>query len=369
MRTLLRSVRTLVVLAAAMSGTAGAQIIPGEILPSVENPPTRQGTRGANFLQIGVGARAAGLGGAIVSMVEGPTSWYWNPAGAATTENFSIAASRQNLYQGMDIAQNFAGISIPALGGAFGVGFISLTSGDMLRTTEDEPFGNPTFGETFEFSATAVNVGYARRLTDRLDLGGSLKFVSEGLTDVKTSWMALDLGTQFRTGVYGVVIGASLQNIGPSSRAQGELVRRAINTDQAFNELTEVQFDTEETDLPTLFRFSIGTDLMGSASSLLGVGGGMHTLNGEFNFYDAIDTNLQFATGVEYGFRNMAFLRAGKRFYNDDRVYGGEKGMYGLSGGLGLRLPLGGRSLRFDYGYTSLGELENVQVFSFEFGR
>ena len=368
MRTLLVTVRTLV-LAAVVSGSARAQVIPGELLPSPENPPTRQGTRGANFLQIGVGARAAGMAGSVVSNVEGPTSWYWNPAGAANVESFSIAASRQNLYQGMDIAQSYGAIVIPALGGAFGVGFVSLTSGDMLRSTEDEPFGNPIFGETFEFTASAINVGYARRLTDRLDVGGSLKFVSEGLTDVKTNWTAIDLGTQFRTGIYGVIIGASLQNIGPAGRAHGELVRRRINTDEAFNENTKVEFDTEDTDLPTLFRFSVGTDLMGSASSLFGGSGGMHTVKGEFAFNDAIDSNLQFAAGAEYGFRNLAFLRVGKRFFNDDRAIGAANRTYGLSGGLGVRLPIGGRSIRFDYAYTALGELENAQVFSFEFGR
>ena len=368
MNTLLRKFRAGAVALVSVAGIAGAQI-PGEILPSPENPPTRQGTRGANFLQIGIGARASAMGGAVVSNVEGPTSWYWNPAGAAKSESFSVAASRQNLYDDLDISMNFGAVTIPAFGGAVGVGVSTLSSGDMQRTTEDEPFGDPIFGNSFEYTATAVNAGYARRLTDRLDVGASLKFVSEGLTNVKTSWIAADLGTQFRTGIYGLVIGASLQNIGPAGRASGELIRQRINTDEAFNENTEVEFKTEETDLPTLFRFSVGTDLLGSASSVFGPGGGMHTLNGELAFNDAIDSNLQFAYGAEYGFRNMAFLRFGKRFYNDDRAVSGKNGMFGLSGGLGVRLPLAGRAFRFDYAYTSLGELQNVQVFSFEFGR
>jgi hypothetical protein len=350
-------------------GSAAHAQTPGELLPSPTNPPTRQGTRGANFLQIGVGARAAGMGGAVVSMVDGPTAWYWNPAGAANTESFALAASHQNLYDDLNISVNYGAVVLPALGGAFGVGVTTLSSGDMLRTTEDAPFGNPTFGENFSFSASAVNVGYARRLTDRLDVGGTLKFVTEGLTDVKTNWAAVDLGTQFRTGLYGLVIGASLQNIGPAGRARGELIRRRINTDQAFNQNTKVEFDVEDTDLPTLFRFSVGTDVLGRAGSILGPGGGIHTLDAELAFNDAIDTNMQFAWGAEYGFKNMAFLRLGKRFYNDDRAIGGSTGMYGLSGGLGVKLPVSSRFIRFDYGYTSLGELQNVQVFSFEFGR
>lgn len=368
MRKLQRTIQRVAALGVVLAGTAGAQL-PEGLVPSVRNPPTRQGTRGANFLQIGIGARAQAMGGAVVSNVEGPTAWYWNPAGAASTESFSIAATRLNLYEGLDITMNYAGITLPVFGGAFGITFNSLNSGDMLRTAEFAPFGDATVGENFNYTATAVSLGYARRLTDRLDIGGDLKFVSEGLTDVKTSWVAIDMGTQFRTGIYGMTIGASLQNIGPSGQARGELVRRIVATDQAFFQNTSLDLDTQETDLPTLFRFSVGTDLLGSASSVFGPGGGMHTVNGELSFFDAIDTNLQFAYGAEYGFRNLAFLRVGKRFYNDDRVFGSEKGMYGLSGGLGLRLPLSGRAVRFDYAYTSLGELRNVQVFSFEFGR
>ena len=370
MRNLQKTVQRAAALSIVLAATAAAQL-PEGLVPSIRNPPTRQGTRGANFLQIGIGARGAAMGGAVVSNVEGPTAWYWNPAGAASTESFSIAASRENLYQDLDITMNSAGIALPVWGGAFGVTFNSLSSGNMLRTAEFAPFGDPTVGENFTYTATAVGLGYARRLTDRLDVGGTLKFISEGLTDVKTSWVGVDVGTQFRTGIYGMTIGASLQNIGPSSNARGELVRRTVpqgNLDAVF-ENTNFDLQTQDTDLPTLFRFSVGTDLIGSASSIFGPGGGMHTINGELSFMDAIDTNLQFAYGAEYGFKNLAFLRLGKRFYNDDRAMSGKNGMFGLSGGLGIRLPVNGRGMRFDYAYTNLGELQNVQIFSFEFGR
>lgn len=363
---------TAIVLTVALFATAGmaeAQTAgPDEILPTPDAPPTRQGTRGANFLQIGVGARGNGMAGAVASNVEGPSAWYWNPAGAASTELFTAHASRQNLYAGLDIASNYAGIAMPLLGGVGGISFNSLNSGELDRTTEFNPFGDATVGETFEYTATAVSLNYARRLTDRLDVGFGAKFISEGLTDARTTWGAVDLGTQFRTGLYGLTIGASLQNIGPASQASGELIRRRINTDQAFNQNTAVEFDVIETDLPTLFRFSVGTDLYGRASSILGSGTGMHSLVGELAFNDAIDTDVQMAGGLEYGFNNLAFLRVGKRFYNDDRATGNE-GMYGLSGGLGLRLPIAARSFRFDYAYTSMGDLDNVQVFSLEFGR
>jgi hypothetical protein len=41
----------------------------------------------------------------------------------------------------------------------------------------------------------------------------------------------------------------------------------------------------------------------------------------------------------------------------------------GLAGGFGLRLPVKGRSIRFDYSYEAAGALQNIQIFSFEVGR
>jgi len=45
--------------------------LPGGLVPSIKNPPTRQGTRGANFLQIGIGARAQAI------KVFATSSAYW----------------------------------------------------------------------------------------------------------------------------------------------------------------------------------------------------------------------------------------------------------------------------------------------------
>jgi hypothetical protein len=261
-------------------------------------------------------------------------------------------------------------VAIPAFGGVVGASFNSLNSGDIPRSTEQDPFGSPLYGETFQWTSTALGVGYGRRLTDRLDVGGQVKYVSEGITDARMSWVAFDFGTQFRTGIYGLSVGAALQHIGPSARMSGQALDQVVNTDYFANRSTRINFDTRETELPTQFRFSVGSDILGHETSIFGKGAGQHTLVGELAFSDAIDTDVQTAIGLEYGFRNIVFARAGKRFYNDDRQRGAENaGSYGLSGGLGARLPIGGRSLQFDYAYTSLGDLQNVQVFTFEFGR
>ena len=207
---------------------AAAQGNFGGLVPDENSTPTRQGTRGANFLEIGVDARGNAMAGAVVSWADSPAALYWNPAGAANIETFSVDATRQNLYGDLDITHNFAGVAFPALGGVVGAHIITLSSGDIERTTPGFPDGgDPQFGSTFTWNSMAVGLSYGRRLTDRLSLGATVKVVSEGLSDAKTTWGAVDVGTQFSTGIYGLTLGAAVMNVGPASEAKGPLAYAA----------------------------------------------------------------------------------------------------------------------------------------------
>ncbi|MFN8859855.1 MAG: PorV/PorQ family protein [Gemmatimonadaceae bacterium] len=344
---------------------------PGGILPTPQDTPNRQGTRGANFLHIGIGARGGAMAGSVGATVSGPTSWYWNPAGAATSEGFEVVAGRQNLYGDLGLGQTYSAVSIPLIGGVVGVSLNTLSSGDMLRTTEANPFGERLGGTQFQWTSTALTAGYAKRLTDRLSVGGQMKYINEGITDVSTSWVAFDVGTQFNTGLYGLVLGGAIQNVGGQSSANGALITRFISTADGsqLRENRRVQFFTRETEIPVAFRLSIGSDLLGTSNSLFGGAGGNHLLNAELSVADATDFATQYGVGAEYAFKNTVFVRGGKRFYNDDRWIGASATTYGLAGGFGLRVPLKGRSIKFDYSFQNAGALQNIQIFSFEVRR
>ena len=92
------------------------------------------------------------------------------------------------------------------------------------------------------------------------------------------------------------------------------------------------------------------------------------TLNAEVAVNESTDFTTQYAIGLEYGYRNILFVRGGKRVYNDQRDRGTSTPV-GLAGGFGLRLPAKGRNVRFDYSFESAGALQNIQIFSFEVGR
>lgn len=354
-----------------------------------ESPNTRVGTRGANFLEIGIGARALAMAGAGATLQPGIFSMYWNPSGLAALDGFGVAFSYSALYEDLDIDYVFAGGAIPFLGGVAGVSWASLSSGDIERTTETFPSGgDPIFGPSFEWTSSYVGAYYARRITDRLRFGGGLKFIREGITDANVNYVAFDAGVGFVTGLYGIELGAAVANLGSEGRFRGPLARRNIDaSEQLFaptNRDLELDFRVEEQQLPTLFRFTILLDVTGQPESLV-PGGAGHQLDIAFDITDAVDSDAQAAVGIEYNYRQILFARAGKRFFNEDqrtgdleRQIGGDPEFFrqgsfrdfdhGLSFGGGLRFRALGRSVAFDYAYVGMGELENVQVFSFEFG-
>lgn len=361
-----RPIALFAALAALSAGGLRGQGSGTVLLPDPSNPTTRVGTRGANFLEIGVGARGQGMGGGYTAIAEGVTAMYWNPAGIADIEGPAAAFTITKLYGDLGIDHTFAGAVLPVgNAGAFGIAITSLTSGDILRTTEAFPEGgDPTVGRTFAYTATAAGLYYARRLTDRLDLGLGVKYASEGIDNARANYVGLDIGTKFRTGLYGTHIAASLANIGTSGRYRGAAIESfgvgAFGT-------VPLQFGTNSIELPTLFRFSIRSDLVGASDALL-TANKEHDLVAVVEADNAIDTDIQLVTAAQYSFHNMIFARIGKKWVNEKQT-SFRSGAFGLSYGAGVKLPIaGGRRFSFDYAYTNMGDLSNIQVFSLELG-
>lgn len=356
-------------LLAAVPGGLAAQAGTGTFLvPDNRTAVSRVGTRGANFLEIGVGARGLAVGGAYAGMARGATAMYWNPALVGATDGFVGAFSRAALYEDLDITHDFAGVALPAFGGGLGVSYIRLNSGDIPRTTEFDPAGTLNeFGDVFSWNSTAVGLHYGRRLTDRLMVGFGAKVVSEGIDQANTSWWGIDVGTSFNTGLYGLQIAGAVLNVGPASRAEGGLITRRVADVDVFPVAVPVRYNTVAYQLPTVFRFGVVSTLTGTADALLSPAGPV-SWRLALDFSDAIDTDLQMSLGTEFNFRDFAFVRVGKRWMNeanaDFRSFS-----HGLSFGGGLMVPLVGRRLAFDYAYVNMGDLQNVQVFSFEIGQ
>jgi hypothetical protein len=346
---------------AAQSGT--------QLLPEPGEANTRVGTRGANFLSIGVGARAMGLGNAYGALAEGSEALYWNPAGIAADPRFTAMVSYNDMYGDFGLQHIFAGVTVPAGEGAFGFSLTSFQSGDIPRTTARNPEGgDPQFGEFFEWTDLALGLSYARQITDRLNVGLTLKYASSGIPDAKATFFGGDAGIQFRTGLLGTTVAASLLNLGTAGRYQGPLIEQNITAASELfptDRLVPIELGTRSWDMPTTFIFSVVWDLVGSPEALL-TPNADHSLLLVTDVGDAIDTAIMGKFGLEYSFRELFFVRGGKFFMNEANTGFRDFG-HGLAGGLGVAIPLGGTSLRVDYAYQGYGELDNIQVFSVVF--
>jgi hypothetical protein len=315
------------------------------------------------------------LGNAGTSLTVGATVLAYNPGAAALAESFELAGSYTDLYGGSGIHHAFLGVILP-LGeaGAVGLHGIWFGSGDIQATTEISPGGfDPVRGDLVKWTSVAIGLTYSHRITDRLSLGGTLKFVQEGISFAKVQFFGGDLGTIFETGLFGTRLAASVLNLSGQSSfegaaVQGEIIRlyrpfddKILGSDLVF------QYVTDKMELPTTFRFGLSLPLLGVPEAVLGAVNPRHRLDFVTDVTDSFDTDIMASFGLEYAFRETFFLRGGKQFLNED---GSERGFSdGLSGGVGLHLPVGDtRGIDFDYAYTGMGVLDGVHQFALQIG-
>jgi hypothetical protein len=327
-----------------------ALLIPVAVYPQgTGQNVSKSGTTAANFLQIPIGARAIGMGGAFVGTANDITSLYWNPAGAARLGQREVIFSHMEWLADIDF--DYGAVAIPLRSiGTLGLSFTALSMDDMLVRTVERPEGT---GEMFNAGSIAIGVHYARNLTDNFSIGFTAKYLSERIWDMSAQGFAIDFGTLFTTNfLNGLRIGAALTNFGTDMQLAGRNVRNYYRIDpskQGSNERIPHTIELESWPIPLNFQFGIATDILKTEAHLLTVAvDALHPSN------DYQSLNI----GGEYGFQQLLFIRGG---YNALFLQDGEGG---LSLGAGVQAELFGRSLksRVDYGYRDFGRLKAIHV-------
>lgn len=315
-----------------------------------ENSPgdgtiTKVGTTAAQFLKIGVGSRAIALGGTYVAQANDLSALYWNPAGLALMPGSSVQLAMTDYLAGINY--NFAGFGTN-LGGAgtIAASLIFLDSGSMQVRTERQPEGT---GEEFNVQNFALQVSYAKSLTDRFSIGTTVKYIQEKIWHSSASAMAFDVGVLFTTPYENLRLGANMANFGPKMQLSGRdiLFSQDPNFDDQGNvEIVNAQYLTDEHPLPLIFRIGLAWDAFSVA--------GHHIIL----LTDAAhpnDNSEYMNVGAEYSFRDLFSLRAG---YRNLFEVDGEQGLT-FGGGLNVRLDRSLR-IRFDYAYADFGRLEEA---------
>ena len=160
----------------------------------------KAGTSAAQFLKIGVGARAMGMGGATVGIVDDASAAYWNPAGLAGVQSFTLMGTHTRWFA--DVTHQYFGLVLPVGDDhRIGVSATVLSVGDIEITTEDQPRGT---GDFYSATDVAVGLSYSGRLVEFFSFGATVKYVTQSIYNESASAMAVDLGTVLHTGFNGI---------------------------------------------------------------------------------------------------------------------------------------------------------------------
>lgn len=305
--------------------TGFAQLIP--VLGS-----QRAGTAMAQFLKIGVGGRAVGMGETFVAIANDASALYWNPAGITLLEKDQVIFSHTNWP--VDVKHEFIGY-VHKMGeqNALGLSLISLQTDDFEETTEFQPLGT---GRFVTFSDIAVGLTIARKMTDRFSVGLGIKYIDETLDVLHARNLFIDFGTFYKTGFGSSRFAVSVTNFGTNVEPSGTLIQRDGTKITNFQDFSP----------PTIFRFGFATEVIDNATNKLTTSIQLNHLN---------DNAENFNIGLEYWWDSLLALRGGYRFNVDEESF---------AVGAGLALPFRVLELNLDVSYTDFGRLGSASRFS-----
>ena len=311
---------------------------------------TKVGTTAAQFLKIGVGARAVAMGGSFAAEANDLSALYWNPAGLSKVRGGALQLSTTKYLADITYSHAAVGFNLGAMG-TLAASLLYLDSGDMEVRTVTAPEGT---GERFSKQDLALQVSYARALTDRFSIGTTVKFIREKIWHSSATATAFDIGVLFTTPYEDLRLGASMSNFGPKMQMSGRDI--IFSVDPAQNqegnvEVVNTEYLLDRFPLPLLFRVGLAWDAINTADHRVLVTTDAATPN---------DNNQYVNSGMEYSFRDLLALRLGfrNRFQTD--------GEQGLTWGVGLNMRID-RSTRasFDYAYADFGRLEQTHWYTF----
>ena len=330
------------------------------VVPLQAQDVSRVGTGAAQFLKVGMGARAAALGNTAVACEGDISGLYWNPAGIASMDRVTVGLTQNKLYA--DISYNFVAAVVPlGHGSALGVSALYMDSGDIEITTLTSPDGT---GSYFQWEAFAIGLTYSRYVTNALSLGGTVKYVQEGAYFMKAKTIAFDLGSLLDTGLLGLKLGMGLGNFGSDMSLSGSSLRvihkRWENNPGALT--TEAYLKTEKYPLPLVIRMGLSTDLVGTNGQLLKSESNRITVSADA--YDSNDALMQSNYGIEYEWNNILALRGGFRGVSVEKDEFDSYDTASFSVGAGIKYDLSFMHVQFDYAYSDYQILGGTQQIS-----
>ncbi|HEY3250362.1 MAG TPA: PorV/PorQ family protein [Ignavibacteria bacterium] len=294
-----------------------------QLIPELGNQ--RAGTSSLQFLKIGVGGRATGMGESFVAVANDMSALYWNPAGLLQFKEFGVHFTHSEWLVGLK--HEFAG-GIYRIGknNVVGLSVVALHTEAMQKTTEFQPTGT---GEYFKFGDLGIGLTFARKLTEQFSFGITFRFVEETLAELKMRGFMFDLGTYYWTGLSNTRFAVTISNFGPQVKPGGSVDLVGGRTLSSFQQFPP----------PTIFRIGFAYDPIDNSKNKL-------TTSIQLNHPNDNAENVNI--GAEYSYKDFLFIRGGYKFNVESENY---------SGGIGLKIPVSITKASVDYSAANFKDL------------
>ena len=301
---------------------------------------TKVATTAGNWLKLETGARGVGMAGAMVAAGTGVSAITYNPASIGFVKGSELYYSKTNYLAGISHSSMAYGTQVtPTDFIAFHL--FSFNSGKMDVTNAYFPDGT---GEEFNVTGLSLRGTYAKILTDRLKFGVSIKYIRETIYTTAMQTVAIDLGSNFDTGIYGVILGMSVSNFGPDVQFSGEgLEQQVADTLSVDGTLSKL---TDKFPIPMSFRLGVKKDVFDNS---------IHKLTVAMDGVNPVDYVVTGNMGLEYSWLETAYVRGGTHLNHDTASF---------TVGAGIKIG----NIHVDYAYANYGILENTNQFGLRFG-
>ncbi|MDN3202895.1 PorV/PorQ family protein [Algoriphagus sediminis] len=312
------------------------------------------------FLNIGVGARALSMGGAQVSAVRDVTASYWNPAALTAIQHKYEFSLMHSEYFGGVAQYDYLSFSTPIKSESqVAVSLIRFGVDDIPDTRFlYDANGALNYNNIQFFNAAdyALLLSYALDINEKFKVGANAKVVHRNVGKFAKAWgFGLDLGAIYTK--QRLTLGLMLRDITTTFNAwshNAELVRDVFS--QTNNEIPVNNLElTLPRAIPSLtYQWSLGEQfsLLTALDLEVTFDGNRNTLVSTSVF--SMDPRV----GLELGYQNLAFLRAGVSTFQYIKDFQGNESLnFQPSAGVGVLIS---NRFQVDYALSDIGNVSET---------
>jgi hypothetical protein len=306
------------------------------------------------FLNIGVGGRALGMGKVQASLAEDATAGYWNPAGLLGQKSkYDAVLMHSELFSGI-VKNDYAAFSMPLdEKSAIGVSLIRLGVDDIADTRDlVNEYGYIQYDRIRYFSVAdyAMLLSYAYKVAnvEGLQVGANAKIIYRNVGEFANAWgFGVDAGVQYNRGNWrlGLMARDITTTFNSWSVDADKFKGSAITVDEIPRNSTEI----------TLPRLVLGVGrtvkLPGQFTALAAVDLEATTDGKRNTLISGSAVSVDPRAGLEVGYNNLVFLRGGVGNFQQIKNFAGQE-EWKAQPSLGVGVALSG--LRLDMALSRL---------------